>query len=111
MYESKRQPPLPPTGFVQRLLGHLLLALGLLVGSLWFFFRFPPLVLLRRQQPVMPQQGLWIRIAATKFPKDFHWVSAAALRKDRVAKASAGGGDGRRIVESGLLKCRKGIGT
>ena len=34
MYESKRQPPLPPTRFVQRLMGHLVLALGLLVGSL-----------------------------------------------------------------------------
>jgi len=34
VYESKHQAPLSPAKFAQRLLGHLLVALGLLAGSL-----------------------------------------------------------------------------
>ena len=34
MYESKHQPPLPRASFAQRLIGHLLVAFGLLIGSL-----------------------------------------------------------------------------
>jgi hypothetical protein len=34
VYESKHQPPLPRASFAQRLIGHLLVAFGLLVGSL-----------------------------------------------------------------------------
>ena len=34
MYESKLQPPLTRASFAQRLIGHLLVALGLVVGSL-----------------------------------------------------------------------------
>jgi hypothetical protein len=34
VYESKHQPPLPPAIFVQRLLGHLAVAVGLLALSL-----------------------------------------------------------------------------
>jgi hypothetical protein len=34
VFESKHQPPLPRASFAQRLIGHLLVALGLVVGSL-----------------------------------------------------------------------------
>jgi hypothetical protein len=34
VYESKHQPPLPRASFAQRLIGHLLVVLGLVVGSL-----------------------------------------------------------------------------
>jgi hypothetical protein len=34
VYETKHQPPLPRANFAQRLIGHLLVALGLVIGSL-----------------------------------------------------------------------------